>query len=878
MIRVKRQTSLCILLALSLILSGIPFPGSVNTVSATEATTEIPSDPQQIVAIDENWDEEPASEIVDGTTGAGYTWSLTNVVDGAICVAPKSEVIDECQDETDMCLKISHPEYSSGPSFKMKLNNALSMEGSGYIVLNMDIAMMGEGNFTRFRLFTYNTAGNKNLSRAYIITPNTGFMDVDNDENSSTKINKNQFYNVKYVIDKSKGSYSLYIDGKVFVENKDLYNKNEVADLGQIHFDLNNQNVSTATDAQFYMDNLKIYSTTDINPSDIIIDETWNESKLGTIENNTSTVDYTWTVADSVINKQAIKVVKRTDVFGDGDANDKCVEISHVNVSETPSYYLTTKREIALGAGNKGYAVVKFDLAIKGEDNFERVIFYTKGTSAKITRGNLMKTTYYDNKTRKGPSLSKDVFHSFMYIIDKEASTYSLFVDEKVVAINQDFESTATHLNRFQLDNDQGYNTDKNAMLYLDNVKIYSIMEDPTPKKDLSSAEVTLSTSVTCGMQPTVESVKLDGISLSAETDYTVTVDTTAQIVTITGKGLYKGTTEQSYEIKHVSDEDTGYCTECDKLLGKVAFPAKNLTLGDDIAVNFYLEFAETVNKNNVRVEFTLANGKEQTVYYSEGLLYNDKDNQYSGKSLYCFSCPVFATEMDQKITACVYEEGDTEPIATNTYSVKEYNTELQGKEDPKFEEAKALSSAMITYGDMAKDYFDNTANAVTPEGLTAPDDSVLSDSNVKTVTAGEAYDKDMLSVKGMTLVLYAKTTLRIGLNLGTGNTLNAYNYQVSSKEADATAYENNNLAYETGNYDGVDYVDIPEINPADYDKVYKVVVTTKDTQKEVMTIEYSPFAYIKNIYAKNQLGTKAGNLVAALYHYNRAAEAYTSN
>ncbi len=308
-----------------------------------------------------------------------------------------------------------------------------------------------------------------------------------------------------------------------------------------------------------------------------------------------------------------------------------------------------------------------------------------------------------------------------------------------------------------------------------------------------------------------------------------------------------------------------------------VTLLGRSLTLSDDISVNFYMEFDNSVDRNNVEVRFTLANGRSKTIALNNAIETMD-DSRFSGKTSYCFKYDVYATEMNQKITAKVYE-GDMLQ-GTYDFSVEQYyNTLINENEYKEDTTTKALADSMMTYGEKAQLYFDpsDQNHVIGPQlvPLESTEKNRLEQYN-RSVQKGVAH-ADMIDVYGMTLVLYAKTALRVGFEPIGENKLEDFDYKVFSKE-----FEEGDQAYQevpcnTGSYGGVDHLNIPDIKPGDYDKIYNIVVTTKDGV-EMLNITYSPFTYIKTVYNnyKNIPERKAiVDLVTALYRYNEAAENY---
>ena len=129
--------------------------------------------------------------------------------------------------------------------------------------------------------------------------------------------------------------------------------------------------------------------------------------------------------------------------------------------------------------------------------------------------------------------------------------------------------------------------------------------------------------------------------------------------------------------------------------------------------------------------------------------------------------------------------------ISQYSYSIEQYSQSQLAPEAGNTQETIDIINAMLTYGEKSQIYFgqevDNlvTENLTVPEmeGLSAEEKEVLQ-SYPKTIVE-EAEAKNVIGVKGMTLVLYAETALRAGFTFGTNPdtatpyTLSDFTYEV---------------------------------------------------------------------------------------------------
>ena len=323
----------------------------------------------------------------------------------------------------------------------------------------------------------------------------------------------------------------------------------------------------------------------------------------------------------------------------------------------------------------------------------------------------------------------------------------------------------------------------------------------------------------------------------------------------------------------HVAD-DKGYCTVegCDEIAnGKNALAGRSLILNDTIGVTFYMEFTQNIDKNDVVMKFSY-NGKTKNVSFAEAIVKNDTA---AGKIYYGFKCDVYATEMNETITATLFE-GDTE-LSTYTYSVKEYcDNKLEDEAVQADSATLNLINSMVSYGAMSQNYFAPDAEpmvASTPIPLTEGEIATLNANYLKKDYVEAAPEE--IDVIGMTLVLYAQTALRAGFDFGGEYNNDNFTDHFTFKAYDITTGVPQEVTGRTGVYKGEAYFEIININPAMLSNTFKIVVLKGEEQ--MVEIEYSPFTYINSMRQKGTTTPELQNVLVALYRYNEAAKAYVN-
>ena len=181
-----------------------------------------------------------------------------------------------------------------------------------------------------------------------------------------------------------------------------------------------------------------------------------------------------------------------------------------------------------------------------------------------------------------------------------------------------------------------------------------------------------------------------------------------------------------------------------------------SLSLTSDLGLNFYVNGANSDNKNDYAVVFS---GKCEE---------NGRQVKLNGKQDLCYATAnVSADHMDEVITADLYKvtgsEGEMEKIYTSSYSVNDYLANAKPEEDWSAEKKAAfekLVQTVKTYGQVSRAYFtDGDVSGIEVPVYTAAD---LED-------MGQKPDFDS-SDAAISLVLNSRMAVRLyidGLNVG---------------------------------------------------------------------------------------------------------------
>ncbi|MBP3647298.1 MAG: hypothetical protein J6K55_12855, partial [Clostridia bacterium] len=189
-------------------------------------------------------------------------------------------------------------------------------------------------------------------------------------------------------------------------------------------------------------------------------------------------------------------------------------------------------------------------------------------------------------------------------------------------------------------------------------------------------------------------------------------------------------------------------------------------------------------------------------------------------------------------------------------------------------ERQKKMVTALVTYGGYSQNYFNVDAenpayNMLATYGVKVPDLSAVTADDIaqKNVIEGSAIG---LNVYGTQTFLDSATYLRVYYKLDAGQSIDNFEFKLVAPTYDGTT---NTLELIPVADAGLYYVDIKDIPAAYLDHVYKIVVTSKETN-ETYILNTSVLAWIKNvlIYSNN---TKQINMAKAMYLYNQAANEF---
>ena len=262
-----------------------------------------------------------------------------------------------------------------------------------------------------------------------------------------------------------------------------------------------------------------------------------------------------------------------------------------------------------------------------------------------------------------------------------------------------------------------------------------------------------------------------------------------------------------------------------------------NISLRDDIGVNFYVRIKEEQVENTVvsiTVDDTtnIVNASQVT-----------PENGY-----YVFRANVAAAQMTENVNIKIVC-GDM--VVQKNYSVYEYAQYILEDVNSEFDEkTEKLVREMLNYGAAAQNYFNyNTDKLIDAKWITGAGAAQIDASKVSAIEASGAING--VHFYGASLVFRSKTAVRFYF-VG-----DISKYTVSHGVVEMAA-------------NGLYYVEIGEIEPQSLDDTVTLTVTSSE---ESVTVAYSPMNYMVRMGEKGSEDLQL--LLKALYNYHIAAAAY---
>ena len=331
------------------------------------------------------------------------------------------------------------------------------------------------------------------------------------------------------------------------------------------------------------------------------------------------------------------------------------------------------------------------------------------------------------------------------------------------------------------------------------------------------------------------------------------------------------------YHFTGWSQDGTTYIARYAEVEKGRLFKGHSISLGGDIALNFYLGETDDVTAaqlrdgKNVKVHFEWhVNGKLQTadVYTSD-----KKTVVENGTTYYLATCNLPAAEMAYNIHATAYVN-NTLHWDSDIYSVKQYGMDLIGMASAT-EKEKALAKAMLNYGTMAQIQFDRIfADLGLANSLLSAEDAAAFNTAMDGITLqniratinaanegktrtkmSDSPDAAKLQYAGSSVVCLTTTSLR-------------HYYKILAEGYPGSGNDNFKAKTEKAGYVYFEHENIPA---AELDNFQEFTINGK-------TYYYSALDFVGNTLLDPSSTEAEKNLAKSMYLYNLAANAYFDN
>ena len=266
-------------------------------------------------------------------------------------------------------------------------------------------------------------------------------------------------------------------------------------------------------------------------------------------------------------------------------------------------------------------------------------------------------------------------------------------------------------------------------------------------------------------------------------------------------------------------------------------FHSTSISLGSELSVNFYAEVTDT---ENAVMSFKV-NGDSQTV--------SVQNARHIEGNLYAFPCSVAAAQMTDEIEATLTDSGNTYQTRT---SVQKYAQKLFASKQWDMLAANEMMLATLNYGAAAQNYFGYRTTQLANDGYERDYSSDIPAVESSGIASGKVSG---ISFYGASLVFRSRVAVRF--------------YFTGSMEG--KTFQVGGQSYSPVSKDGMYYVEIPDINPQDYQT--NIQLTVSDGTSNLI-VSYSPMHYISRMHGKTDNG-ELKTLLSVMYGYHQAAVSY---
>ena len=272
----------------------------------------------------------------------------------------------------------------------------------------------------------------------------------------------------------------------------------------------------------------------------------------------------------------------------------------------------------------------------------------------------------------------------------------------------------------------------------------------------------------------------------------------------------------------------------------KIVLDGVNITLGEEIAINYYLTLGED-EINSLTANFAYGE-KNKTVRLADAEKTENGVKLTVGLNVLEMAETVTLTFVDAEGAQVEFNTASSETaISAYTYSVKQYVESILARKSSS-DELKAAAKSLLTYAHFAETYFGGEVSTNFDDVMTESD-KAIGDVEFTDFTFTIYGDADLLGEGKLVLDDFAK--IRISLNVDSEPV-------VTSEDAELKVL----------NIDGKYHVDICGITVSDFNKIYTLYINGSETKINLLSVA-SIVANDVETY-----GDDFANLAKAIYVY----------
>lgn len=299
-------------------------------------------------------------------------------------------------------------------------------------------------------------------------------------------------------------------------------------------------------------------------------------------------------------------------------------------------------------------------------------------------------------------------------------------------------------------------------------------------------------------------------------------------------------------------------CTVCGAYRDSVGanLAGYSLSLYDNIGVNFYMELAESVTKDeNAKFVMQLPDGNSKEVPVSDA-----EQVEVDGNAYYVFDCRVAAKEMTDVIRAHMVLGDGTEGTKYE-FTVQDYAQYILDHSS-EFESAVPVVKALLNYGASAQEYFGYNINSLANAILSDIDKQVSAEPDLEAYNYASPAATDKISYLGTSLSLESEVEIKCYFEASTDLTNADVSVKCETAAVDASRIK-------IGKEGNVQYIAVNGVSPAEYGQKYTIKV------QDLSVDNVSVYGYIAKAFASNGESKELTEVLKNLYTYGEEAAEY---